>query len=627
MKRHRSEANPPETCEIERKVIKLRRRSDSVSSSHVRGRHSGGGGVVAATTVTAATPMSSSTHQPPASSTSQTHADHHQGRTTLRKPPHSTSTMLPKLVKEALVSGSVDQLYEYIDIKFVSTQPSSETWAEECEALVAASFVSLLWEKSGIWLTRIKLLFQDFCERWHENGNIEDLLTDCTDLQKSSLLGCLILVVDILECSNLNVKILNQCLTWPSREIPPRWLSDVCGITQGGYSDINILLYAVSSVLKGENLKFDYINSYTGSLLCLLTADHHYRKGHYNESLKALNNLTRDNQGDDLLGWIQWISGINLLHIGKHHSALLKLQTAIDSSDLCSRALFTVSQLFHSIDQKAAELETLSLLAVADHSVERHNHNLQSCLLERLHPRNPEVNEVALFLLAARCLQQKMYKDASKKFNELLNKLKNPAISKRPCQTLLRPQDDIPHMPEDLCLNILAGCAEFKNGNYKEAILIIGNITSIEKIKFFESGTKEKVLCFSAVCGHLVRIKSYMDMNHLKEALAACIELENMMTWTPGNVLTGWSQILLRSKCALYQTAAILHSNLQHDRNAVHYQRLSAQCNGAITADKSKMPVKDLIGTEEWMCLSLSHQIVIENHYDFFIELAEFVIG
>ncbi|CAL4113292.1 unnamed protein product [Meganyctiphanes norvegica] len=521
MKRNRSETDRPGACGIERKVTKVRR----ISSGHdVGGRRSGG--VVGATTVTAATPRSSSsssTHQPPASTTSQTHADHHQQRVSLRSTAHSTSTMMATLVKEALVSGSAEQLYEYIDKKFLTTMPSSEIWCEECEFMIAASLFNLIWEKSGTYQTRMKLLFQDFLERWHENGTIEDLVTDCTNSQKSSLFSCLIHLSDILKCTNLEVDILEECLKWEGREIPPTWLSDMSGVKYGGYSDINYLLHAVSLALKRHRLNFNYSSNYTGSLIGFLIAIQYYQRGHYNESLHTLNGLSLNNQGDDLSGWIQWLSGINLIHCGKYHSALLKLQSAIDSSNLCTRALFQVSQLFHFLDQKSAELETLSLLAVADHGGESNTHNLQSCVLEHLHPHNPEVNIVALFLLAARCLQQKMYKDASKRFNELLSKVQHPPIEKRPFQTLLRSQDDIPSMPETLCINILAGLAEYKSGNFKEAI-DIGKIAPIENINFFETVTKKKVFCISAICGHLVRIKSHMNINYFKEALVACIE-------------------------------------------------------------------------------------------------------
>jgi len=617
MKRNRSETDAPEVSGIERKVTKVRR-----VSSNRGGRRSGG--VVGATTVTTATPRSSSsTHQPPASTTSQTHADCRQQRTTLPKSTDSTSTMLTKYVKEALVGGSSDELYEYIEQRLLTTMPSTETWSEECESLVAASLVSLLWEKSGFNLTRIKLLFHSFLERWHELGEIEDLVTDCRDFQKSSLFCCLIHLIDILEGSNLRIDILQKCLKWTCREIPPRWLSDISGVKNGVYSDINNLLHAVSLVFKRKNLDLEFKDNYTGSMISFLTANQYYQKGFYNESLQLLNGLSIDNQGDDLSGWMQWISGIDLLHCGKYHSALLKLQSAIDSSNLCSRALFTVSKLFHLMDQKTAELETLSLLAVADHSVESRTHNLQSCILERLHPPNPDVHIVALFLLGARCLQQKMYKDASKKFNELLSELQHRTISARPKQTLLRPQDDIPPVPETNCINVLAGLAEYRNENFKEAIDIEN--TSIENIKFFETETKGKVLCISAICKHLVKIISHMNMNNLKEALTACIELENLMTWTSGDVSSsGWGHIFLLSKAALYQTAAMLHTTLQNQRNAAHYQRLAAQCCGATTAEKAKEQLKLHIGTEEWLSLSLCHQIVMENLYDFLTELADF---
>lgn len=153
---------------------------------------------------------------------------------------------------------------------------------------------------------------------------------------------------------------------WGSEWLPgtatPTWLLDAVGST-GYVSDFVTLLKVSASLLQVVPVpKVELEHSYLGMLTRFLCAASQYRQCEYRCSLDTLLDINSVVCEERLQAWVSFLGGLCLAKIGKPHTALVKLQDAVDKSPASIAALFNIAQVFHSLGQLRAELEVLELL-------------------------------------------------------------------------------------------------------------------------------------------------------------------------------------------------------------------------------------------------------------------------
>lgn len=149
---------------------------------------------------------------------------------------------------------------------------------------------------------------------------------------------------------------------WLPAATTPKWLLDALGST-GNILDFITLLRVSASLLKGVPVfSVEVEHSYLGMLSRFLLAASQYRQNEYTCSLGTLQNISSLVCEGRLQAWVSLLGGLCLAKLGRPHTALVKLQDAVDKSPDCIAALFNIAQVFHSLGQPRAELEVLELL-------------------------------------------------------------------------------------------------------------------------------------------------------------------------------------------------------------------------------------------------------------------------
>lgn len=149
---------------------------------------------------------------------------------------------------------------------------------------------------------------------------------------------------------------------WLPDTPPPTWLLDAIG-SRGDILGCVTLLRVSASLLQGVPApKLELKHSYQGMVTRFLYAASQYQQSEYKCSLDTLQDITTVACGGSLKSWMSFLGGLCLAKIGKPHTALVKLQDAVDKSPASVEALFNIAQVFHSLGQLRAELEVLELL-------------------------------------------------------------------------------------------------------------------------------------------------------------------------------------------------------------------------------------------------------------------------
>nr|XP_045593975.1 uncharacterized protein LOC123755402 isoform X2 [Procambarus clarkii] len=518
-------------------------------------------------------------------------------------------------------NASIGELLALASAKFL-IPPSNSSWDEECELIITVLYMTLSFPKQCNLLL-IKGVLAEFYERWFEDFvEFSSMLPMLKSEQKCSGLSTLFLLHANLLPTECDTAALKDSLGWTSNwfnKTPPVWLlnASACG---DDLATLNSLLFVSAMMLKGDVNDMDFEDNYIGAAMKFLHAGQLYKNGDFEESLKCLQNIPLHKCGSDIQGWILWLMGLGLSKLEKPHTALLKLQAAVDKSEICIPAIFNIAQVFNTLDLYSAELETLSLLFASREVKSMCSAvNLQSSILALHHTPPADLHLRALFLLASRCFQLKMYTDARDKFNTLLEKLEAlPRISAACSRTLLRPEDDIPELPAYECILILAAVAHMTCNECENALRILpmfGELTDLGDSNFYKSPNDVKISYITTAAGCLVRVEALSKIGENTDALKECIKIEQALSWVSGITDTRWDVSLLQIKTRLYQTLYSVHSSQQNQKSKVHYKRLTAQCLNLLRSETS---------SPGWPNVPMSKKLVMDNIYFYMKEKLDF---
>lgn len=149
---------------------------------------------------------------------------------------------------------------------------------------------------------------------------------------------------------------------WLPDMVPPAWLLDAIG-SSGDLTDFITLLKVSASLLQGMPIPYiELEDSYLGALTRFLCGVSQYQQGEYSCSLDTLQKINYMACEGRIQAWVSHLGGLGLAKIEKPHTALVKLQDAVDRSPASIPALYNIAQVFHSLSQQRAELEVLDLL-------------------------------------------------------------------------------------------------------------------------------------------------------------------------------------------------------------------------------------------------------------------------
>ncbi|XP_071544837.1 uncharacterized protein [Panulirus ornatus] len=519
-------------------------------------------------------------------------------------------SLAPKVLTS---SASVSELIDYASKKFLSS-PSHSCWDVECEMVVTILYMAVTFQRDFTTLA-VKGIVAEFFERWLEDAKgleFQDLVKLLKKEWMCTASSTLFLLYANLVPDDCDISVLKDSLSWSNcwlpEEIPPSWLLNATASTD--LSAFSYLLLVSAIMRKGDHLHVDCEDTYVGSTIKFLSGVNLYKKGEFEGSIKCLQTISSEKCGADVQGWILWLTGLILFKVGKPHTALLKLQAAVDKCERCIPAIFNISRIFFSMDLGSAELETLSLLIVSLEEKDPYSPvNLQSSILALHHHSPDDLQCRVLYLLASRCLQMKMYAEAVRNFTLLLEKLENLHQTATSCsRSIFRPEDDIPELPSFVCIQVLAAVAHMgldESENIAKLFSQFGQ-EDLGSASFYRSSCERRILCITAAVGTLLKVEALAKIGNVTEALQDCIRLEHETSWVRGTISNEWDTTLLLFKTLLYRTLSDLHGLKKNKQNQQHYKRLSAQCSNLLT-NENIFPT--------WTNLSLSKKLVMDNIY------------
>ncbi|XP_053636835.2 uncharacterized protein [Cherax quadricarinatus] len=537
--------------------------------------------------------------------------------------PAAAAASLRRLAQHVLAcEASITRLLDLGSTKFLSS-PTCSSFDEECELVITILYMAMSFP-GQCNLLLIKGVVADFFERWFEDGGSAEFSSLIHMLKcewKCSAVSTLLLLRANLLPPGCDIVELRETLTWEKKwfnTTTPVWLMDAAGCTED-VSALNGLLFYSAMMLGGDTVNVDFEGGYIGSTVKFLHGSQLYKKGNFEESLNCLHCIPQSECGADLQGWIFWLTGLCLLKLGKPHTALLKLQAAVDKSQKCVSAIYNIAQVFYSLDLCSAELETLSLLMASGEEEDSPSPlNLQASILA-LHHTPVNLSLRAHYLLASRCLQLKMYKEAKDKFTLLLENLEGLCVpSSTRLRTLLRPEDEAPEVPTYECVSLLAAVTHMTCNESKNALRVLSKFkerNGLDDNNFYNSSCELKVSYITTAAACLVRTEALAKIGEVKDALKECIRLEQAMSWVSGAAQTEWDVCILVLKTRLYRTLWKLHHSEQNQQNELHYKRLTTQCLNLLGNQTS---------SPSWQDVSLSNKLAMDNIYFHMRENLEF---
>ncbi|XP_063612882.1 uncharacterized protein LOC134786278 isoform X2 [Penaeus indicus] len=223
--------------------------------------------------------------------------------------------------------------------------------------------------------------------------------------------------------------------------------------------------------------------------------------------------------------------------------------------------------------------------------------NLQAALLGLYQTRPADLQMRAQYLLAARCLQMKMHKEASNKFSYLLEKLEDSAIKSSTAKgsVWLQSEDQVPEVPCKESVIVQAAIAHLGEQNIHSALEILQQIDSEdlehEKCDAYGKEGREKLRIFTTAAGCLTKIDTLVKLGKEMEALKVCVRLDQALSWVRyAKVLEnkGWELVGVMLKALLYSWLAYLHGVKKSKQSQCHYQRRATQnCRMLLDAPSS----------------------------------------
>ncbi|XP_063612881.1 uncharacterized protein LOC134786278 isoform X1 [Penaeus indicus] len=478
-----------------------------------------------------------------------------------------------------------------------------EMWEEECGVMVNLFYHALL---QPLHIDRVLLrgFMADFIRKWCEEIEGEDMNAlfearherrKCAAFTTLALLHANLLPDDSIPLEKLRTLPLDS--KWDGGLTIPAGMLDIC---KDSLFPLNNFLLLSAEVLKcgWQGRRAGAGNTYIGVLGSFLQAVGLYRKEDFTGSLQVLEAIPRHLCGSELEGCVLWLTGLGLAKLGKPHTALLKLEAAVKACEACLPAVFNISCIFHQTDMVTAELECLALLAAGkEEKSESAVPNLQAALLGLYQTRPADLQMRAQYLLAARCLQMKMHKEASNKFSYLLEKLEDSAIKSSTAKgsVWLQSEDQVPEVPCKESVIVQAAIAHLGEQNIHSALEILQQIDSEdlehEKCDAYGKEGREKLRIFTTAAGCLTKIDTLVKLGKEMEALKVCVRLDQALSWVRyAKVLEnkGWELVGVMLKALLYSWLAYLHGVKKSKQSQCHYQRRATQnCRMLLDAPSS----------------------------------------
>lgn len=499
-----------------------------------------------------------------------------------------------------------------------------ENWREECGVMMNLFYSALCWP-SHIDRVLLRGLVADFIRKYCEEMEGDDMNAlfhaqherrKCGTFTTMVLLHANLLPDDSLPLEKLRTLPLDS--KWDGLSSVPAWLVD--------YKD-SLLPFNSFLLLSAEVQQCGWLsrgsgagNTYLGVLCSFLQAVGLYRKEDFTSSLRILETIPRSLCGTELEGCVLWLTGLGLAKLGKPHTAMLKFEAAVKACEACLPAVYNISRIFHQTDMVTAELECLALLAAGR---EEKNEclgcpNLQAALLGLYQTRPADLQMRAQFLLAARCLQIKMHKEASSKFSVLLERLENSTVKSSITakgSAWLQSEDQVPEVPCKETVIVQAAIAHLGDQSIHSAHEILQQIDSEdleqEKCNAYEKDGKEKLRIFTTAAGCLTKIDALVKLGKEVEALKVCVRLDQALSWVKyAQVLEnrGWELVGVMLKALLYSWLAHLHGIKKNEQSQCHYQRRAAQ-NCRMLLDAPSIPTCSE--------LTLTESLALDNIYSY----------
>lgn len=535
--------------------------------------------------------------------------------------------LVPKILNGQEHIAALEKLAESW---LLSSPHNNNAFGEECELVVTLLYTILTLPNDTSTLLPHEFVFT-FLERWVEDGgrmefaelthflrpewkcgSTKVLFLLCANLMSADW-GSSVLQTDVSEWGN----------DWLPGITTPTWLLDAIG-SSGNILGFVTLLRVSASLLQVVTLpNVELEESYLGMLTRFLHAASQYQLSEYSCSLDALQDISSVVCEERLQAWVSFLGGLCLAKIGKPHTALVKLQDAVDKSSACIAALFNIAQVFHNLGQPSAELEVLELLVKS--GVEDKGSppaNLHSSLLALHHTTPEDLPSRACYYLSCRLLKAKKFVEAA----EHLEKLLDMGVPSRASlgltpRSLLRLEDTLPALPTFTTLVVLAGMAHASRACHKETIRILDNKLfgkgDIGGSTFYDGPSEDRLRVVVTAAGRVLHAEALAGLGQVTEAIKECIRVEQALWWVRGvsdsddsnASVKEWSVIILLIKTTVYKLMAELHKTRNCHQNYQHYTRLPQQCL-ALLGESQETPT--------WQDMSPSNQLVMDSIYEYF---------
>ncbi|XP_068220191.1 uncharacterized protein [Palaemon carinicauda] len=493
----------------------------------------------------------------------------------LRDRPSDFLVDLRRFAFKALIDSAViPKLLDCVTRKFLLT-PTSESWGEECEAVFTLLYVTLHYP-SSITAQFAEEVATEFMGRWIADtgtGSLRDLDILITEKKKNASFTLLLLCTANHLPEKVEKSQIEGCLSgsdeWSSDFGVPQWLIDVLGPTEN-MSSLKRMLFASYMMLEGLPFSLQVQNGYVGVVVQYLSACKLYKESDYNGALVLLNEVDLEKSGKSLQAWVSWLIGLSLFKLGKPHTALVKLQDAVEKCDTAVPAIFNISQVFRKKDLPSAEVETLSLLC-------------------------------------------RMYEESCSSIAVVLQNLQDtpvcPSVGHR---TLFCMEDDLPSLPTYENAVILQAIATFQRGNFEIVLTTLDQIdVHGDYFTFYKESNEKKMECICRAVCRLMKSEALRNLDKTDDSLRECSRLEGDLSWVAASFSTESEICIFILKTLVYSLLSLLHELKKNTKSQSHYKRLAVQ-NMKIFPETIDLPL--------WEEFSMSDRLIMENIYCFLDE-------
>ncbi|KAK8401430.1 hypothetical protein O3P69_002893 [Scylla paramamosain] len=388
------------------------------------------------------------------------------------------------LVPKVLIGHQPVTALEKVADSWLLSCPSNSTFGEECELVATLLYTTLTFPSGSTLLLPQDLVFT-FIERWVEDGgrmefseliNLLKLEWKCGAAQVLFLL-CANLMPDDWGQPVLQADVSAWTWEWLPNVAPPPWLLDVLGSSEDLIEFITLLRVSALLLQGAPISQKEWKDSYLGTLTRFLCAVSQYQQGDYSRSLDTLHNISYIACERRMQAWVLHLGGLGLANLGKPHTALMKLQDAVERSPASLPALYNIAQVFQSLGEQRAELEVLDLLVKSGRGKpEGPQVSLHFSLLALHHTPPGNLISRAQYYLSCRLFQEKKYLEAAENLKSLLDEKAPDNRYHIPTpRSLLRPKDTLPTLPTYSVLLVLAAMAHMSIASHQHALRILSH--------------------------------------------------------------------------------------------------------------------------------------------------------